>query len=180
MEVREVAVGATYDLRRRVLRQGQDGADVRFDGDDAPAAFHLAVVDGEGRPLAVASVLPSSTNHRPARRTWRLRGMAVEPHLQRQGLGARLLDAVVVEARARDAEALWAVGRDTALGFYACHGWSVEGEGYLAADDLPHHTVVLDLADGATPPSVSVNGDGPGGVAGAAARWAHPTGDEEA
>ncbi|MDQ3305829.1 MAG: GNAT family N-acetyltransferase [Actinomycetota bacterium] len=166
MEVQEVAVEATYDLRRRVLREGEPEASVCFEGDDAPGAFHLAVLDHDHRPLAVATALPAALpaelspgvepateavagRHSPIRtwrsRTWRVRGMAVEPALQGQGLGTRLLDAVVVEARSRGAQALWAAGRDTALGFYDRRGWSVEGEGYPAAGDLPHHTVVLEL-----------------------------------
>ncbi len=71
--------------------------------------------------------------------------MAVEPDLQGTGVGARLLDAATTRARAAGAEVLWADGRDSALDFYRRRGWSVEGEGYLAAGDIPHHTIVVDL-----------------------------------
>ncbi len=137
----------TYDLRRRVLREGHPDASVAFAGDTEPGAFHLAVID-EGSVVAVASAHPAGTVHRPGRRSWRVRGMAVEPLRQGTGLGAVLLDAVVARARVLGAEVLWAAGRDTALAFYQRRGWVVEGQGYLAADDLPHHTVVLDLASG--------------------------------
>lgn len=70
--------------------------------------------------------------------------MAVEPSLQGTGLGSRLLDAVVERCRDAGAEVVWADGRDSALGFYRRHGWSVEGDGYDKVG-IPHHTVVLDL-----------------------------------
>ncbi|MDP9453352.1 MAG: GNAT family N-acetyltransferase [Actinomycetota bacterium] len=176
MDVREVGAEATHDLRRRVLRQGHPEAEVRFDGDDAPGSFHLAVVDQEGRPLAVATAVPAPTPRRPGRRAWRLRGMAVEPALQGRGLGSRLLEAVVARAEAGGAEVVWAAGRDSALDFYRGRGWSVEGEGYLDAGDLPHHTVVLDLAQGR---ARSVSGDGPQGRAGSPPRRPDPSGHQQ-
>lgn len=173
-----MAVSATYDLRRRVLRAGRGEAAVAFVGDDDPEALHLAVVDEDARVLAVASVLPASTDHRLGRRAVRLRGMAVEPAHQGRGLGSVLLEAVVQRARALGAEVVWAAGRDGALGFYRRRGWTVEGEGYLAADDLPHHTVVYDVEPQADDQN-SVGGDGPGGEAGAAPRGLDATGDEQ-
>lgn len=145
MAVEEVGVEATFDLRARVLREGVPDPDVRFASDDDPSALHLALCDEDHRPVAVASIVPAATERRPGRRAWRLRGMAVEPALQGRGLGAQLLEAVVERCRAAGAEVVWADGRDSALGFYRRHGWSVEGEGYDKVG-IPHHTVVLDLA----------------------------------
>ena len=183
----EVSPQVTHDLRRRVLREGHPEADVAFTGDDDPGALHLAVAEDVGQVVAVASVLPASCRHRPGRRSWRLRGMAVEPGRQGTGLGALLLDAVVARTRALGAEVLWAAGRDSALGFYQRHGWVVVGEGYPAADDLPHHTVVLDLASvevergvGAFVDRASAGGDDPGSEAWASSGRLDPSGDEEA
>ncbi len=179
MKVRTVPAPVTYDLRRRVLRAGLALAEVAFAGDDDPGAFHLAVVDHEGRVVAVASALPAPTGHRPRRRSWRLRGMAVEPGHQRRGLGTVLLDAVVAQARDLGAEVLWAAGRDSALGFYRRRGWQVEGEAYLAGGGIGHHTVVLDLVVGTAPGPRSAGGEGPRRVAGTTARGTDPPGDEE-
>jgi GNAT superfamily N-acetyltransferase len=144
MPVEDVGVEATFDLRARVLREGVRDPDVRFASDDDPSALHLAICDEDRRPLAVVSALPAATDLRPGRRAWQLRGMAVEPALQGRGIGAQLLDAVVERCRAAGAEVVWADGRDSALGFYCRHGWTVEGDGYDKVG-IPHHTVVLDL-----------------------------------
>ena len=149
--VAEVPAEATYELRRRVLREGRADAEVRFAGDDAAGALHLAVVDEDGRPLAVATATPQACPRREGRRAWKVRGMAVEPERRGEGLGARLLEEIGSRAAAGGVEVLWADGRDTSLGFYQRRGWVVEGEGYLTpATGLAHHTVVLDLVPPAT------------------------------
>ncbi|MGI8758848.1 MAG: GNAT family N-acetyltransferase [Acidimicrobiales bacterium] len=145
MQVVEVGAEATHELRRRVLREGRPDAEVHFPEDHVAGSFHLAVVDDAGTPVAVATLSPAPTVSRPGAAAWRVRGMAVEPSLQGTGVGARLLDAATTRARAAGAEVLWADGRDSALDFYRRRGWSVEGEGYLAAGDIPHHTIVVDL-----------------------------------
>ncbi len=144
-EVREVAAVDTHDLRRRVLRGGAADAEVRFPDDDRPEAFHLAAVDPAGTVVAVSTWAPVPTERRPGRVAWRLRGMAVEPSLQGSGVGAMLLRAAEERLLALGVEVLWADGRDTALSFYERHGWVVEGEGYVTAIGLPHHTVVREL-----------------------------------
>jgi GNAT superfamily N-acetyltransferase len=147
VRVVEVTAEATYDLRLRVLRQGRADAAVGFDGDDAGGVLHLAVVDGEQRPLAVATTIPATCPRREGRRAWKVRGMAVEPEHQNCGLGGQLVGEIEARAAAAGVEVLWADARDDVLSFYQRHGWSVEGEGYVTpATGLPHHTIVLDLA----------------------------------
>lgn len=159
--VRDVAAGATHDLRRRVLRGGDRAADVHFPEDDRPEAFHLGAVDGRGRVVGVATWAAVPTERRPGWRAWRLRGMAVEPDLQGAGVGSLLLAAAVERLRGLGAEVAWADGRDTALAFYERHGWAVEGEGYRTATGIPHHAVVLEL-DAAPPVGRGASGAGAG------------------
>lgn len=140
----EVEAGATHDLRRRVLRAHLLGAAVDYPEDALAGTVHVGVEDDGGVLVAAATVFPEPTPHRPGIRAARLRGMAVEPGCQGTGVGARLLDALVVRARADGYRVLWANGRDSALGFYRGHGWEVVGEGFMSIG-LPHHVVLLDL-----------------------------------
>ena len=148
--IREVDAPSTHDLRRLVLREGRPDADVHYDEDRLSDTFHLAAVDDDGAVVGVATWAPAPTERRPGALAWRLRGMAVHPSQQGTGVGAALLQAALERLRADGVEVLWADGRDAALTFYERHGWSVEGEGFVAARDIPHHLVVLDL--GATGP----------------------------
>jgi len=129
-----------------VLRADQPDADVGFEEDRRPGAFHLGVYDDEGSLVGVGTFFEEACPHRPGRRAWRLRGMAVEPGLQGSGVGSLLLQHAVQRFRDAGAEVLWAHGRDSALGFYERRGWVVLGEGYVTDETmLPHHDVVLDL-----------------------------------
>lgn len=144
LRVVDLEAPATHDLRRRVLRAHLPGAGVDFPEDALAGTFHLGVADESGAVVAIATLAPEPTPHRPGASALRLRGMAVEPDRQGAGVGALLLHAVVERARAAGHQVLWANGRDGALGFYQRHGWSVEGEGFTSVG-LPHHVVVLDL-----------------------------------
>jgi predicted GNAT family N-acyltransferase len=140
VEVVEVPAASTHDLRRRVLRSHAPALPVSNAEDDASGAFHLAVTDG-GEIVAVASFSPQPFEGRPA---VRLRGMAVEPSRQSQGLGAMLLDAAVERLRRDGATLLWANARLGALAFYERRGFHTVGEPF---DDIgiPHVVVVRPL-----------------------------------
>jgi GNAT superfamily N-acetyltransferase len=143
--VENIEAADCYSLRRAVLRGGDPTADVAWPEDSAPGAFHLAA-RADDAVVAVASFAPAATLHRPGTRSWQLRGMAVEPARQRHGYGVVLLDAGTGRLRSAGAEVLWANARDSALAFYVRYGMRVVGDGFVvAALDLPHHVVVLDL-----------------------------------
>jgi GNAT superfamily N-acetyltransferase len=141
---------ATYELRRVVLRNG-DASRVTFPEDEQPGTVHLVGHDGD-EIVAAATLVVAACPVAPDQRALQLRGMAVAPSRQGQGIGRRLLERVVEEAGAQDAEILWANARDSALGFYEQSGMRVLGDGFATIDTgLPHHLVVLDLTTGTTP-----------------------------
>ena len=148
LRVVQLAVEDTHGVRRSVLRDHRPDAGVDLPEDRLPGTVHLGVVDdsaeGGGAVVAVATVLPEPTDFRPGAVATRLRGMAVDHHLQGRGVGSLLLDAVVAWARSQGHQVVWANGRDSALGFYQRHGWQAVGDGFTSMD-LPHHVVLLDL-----------------------------------
>ncbi len=139
----ELTAEATHDLRRRVLRTGTPSTDVVFADDDAPTTVHLGLVDEQGTVIAISSWAWRPFPADPSGgRAVQLRGMAVDPARQRSGAGAILLDAGVERARADGAEQVWANARDSALGFYAAHGFEIVGAGYLDhTTAIPHHRI---------------------------------------
>jgi GNAT superfamily N-acetyltransferase len=131
-----VDAAATLLLRGRVLRDGRPHEG--FPEDGWPSTFHLAARGEGGVVVGVASFIPRDDG-------WQLRGMAVDPSVQGQGIGRALLLRAYEELRARGATAAWANGRDTALGFYRALGWRVVGDGYLMGTGVPHHRIELAL-----------------------------------
>lgn len=125
IEVVEVALEATFPLRRRVLRSDRVDLDLRVPDDTVDGAFHLAVLGADGEAVGVATAMPTEPPFGAEPPAWRIRQMAVDPAVQGTGIGAALFDALVQRIRERHGATLWAESRDTSLGFYLAQGMSV-------------------------------------------------------
>jgi predicted GNAT family N-acyltransferase len=136
----------THALRRSVLRNGTESDEVVFDGDELESTFHLGVrVDGE--VVAISTWLERPYPDRPGDPAFQVRGMATADAHRGDGLGSRLLAAGIERCRSGGATVVWARARDTALPFYARHGFSTVGVGYVdLTTGLPHHDVIREIA----------------------------------
>jgi GNAT superfamily N-acetyltransferase len=124
------------DLRYRVLRAplGMGRHQVGFDGE--LEALHVIAEGGEPSAL-IGCVLFDF-------RSGRLRAMAVEPAVQRKGVGVCLVRRLETEVRARGVERIALHARDTAVGFYEKLGYSVCGEPFVEVG-VAHHSMVKTL-----------------------------------
>jgi GNAT superfamily N-acetyltransferase len=147
MRIIEIRDSDTHALRRAVLRDGDPNRSVEFAEDSHSGAFHLGVSDDEGVIVAVSTWIPRACIEIPQAEAIQLRGMATAAHLQGTGVGGLLFEVGVSRCTADRFDLLWAKARDTALGFYARHGCSVIGSGFIEAETgLPHHIVVRHLS----------------------------------
>ena len=149
--VRRATADETAALRQAVLRPGTP---VKTSGYAfEPAAVTYGAWDGEVN-VGCATVFPEpwrGPRPEPEPRAWRLRGMAVAPGYQGQGIGQRVLAEAVAVARQAGAPLIWANARTAALAFYQRQGWTVAGEEFLTEDTgLPHYPIVLRLAPNAS------------------------------
>ena len=138
MRVVELTAEQTHALRRAVLRRADPDANVVFECDHDPATFHLGVIEN-GVVIATSTWIPAPPSAQ-------LRGMAVEPSRQGEGLATGLLEGAYERLRGLGVGLLWAHARDTALSFYTRAGFTVVGDGFVTPDTgLPHHLVTLSL-----------------------------------
>jgi GNAT superfamily N-acetyltransferase len=146
IQVRRVTAADVIPLRRKVLRQGMPAETAIFPGDEEPETFHLgAMRNGEIVGIATFLVRPYPLDADQAR-AWQLRGMAVDPDLQGQGVGSKILDCAIDllrgEITPRDersvAAILWCNARIKAVEFYRQNGWIAEGEEFDVANIGPH------------------------------------------
>ncbi|MEN0063425.1 MAG: GNAT family N-acetyltransferase [Myxococcota bacterium] len=133
--VTEVPASAVIDLRHRVLREGRPRETAIWEGDDAASTKHYALTLSD-RVLAIASVMAAPFPDRSTP-TAQLRGMAVDPDHQGQGLGSTLLRGI------QDVhKALWCNARLHAVAFYERHGWTVQSERFEVPLVGPHVRMV--------------------------------------
>jgi len=136
IEVRRAEVDDLLPVRHEVLRPGRPLATAHFDGDDAPDTRHWAAWQAD-RVVGVVTVIarPHPDDGTP---TWQLRGMAVLPGLQGEGIGSQLVRTVQAEV----AEPMWCNARQRAESFYLRHGWEPQGDLFEVDPIGPHRRMV--------------------------------------
>ncbi len=115
-----------------------------FPGDDGAETIHFGAWES-GALVGIASLYPEALTERPARAGWRLRGMAVEPALRRQGVGAELVRSCAQHARRKNGEILWCNARENALAFYGSLGFETIRGPFDIPGIGPHFLLSLEL-----------------------------------
>jgi predicted GNAT family N-acyltransferase len=132
----------THPLRLAVLRNDTPSTVVVFDEDNWPETLHLGVRDVDDL-VAISTWIPRPFNDEQA---VQLRGMATAANVRGQGVGSMLLESGC-RLIAPVAPLVWARARDTAIGFYLRHGFTIEGEGFIDEDtQKPHHIILRRLS----------------------------------
>ena len=142
-------------LRHAVFAQ-EKGIPPELMGDEADAtAVHVLVTNHLGLALATGRMVLPDGLHAPAGsaapsadgagRTGQVGRMAVLHAQRSQGLGARMLHALLQQARELGLDDVVLHAQLGAVDFYARHGFERKGEVFEAAG-LPHQTMVLNLA----------------------------------
>ena len=114
--------------------------------DDAASSWHLGAVDSTGRVIAISSFYQETC---PARTdvpgAVQLQFMAVEPSLQRRGIGSAVVAEALRRLESSGVALLWASARANAVPFYERFGFSVvEGSASTPIETgRPHHVIVL-------------------------------------
>jgi GNAT superfamily N-acetyltransferase len=124
--IRRITAAETRALRQQVLRPKQRPEEQVYPNDDAPDTLHAGAFR-DGTLVGIATVFRDVPPGEPNPRAWRLRGMAVLPEMQRQGVGRALVEFCVEHIRAQGGEVLWCNGRTSARAFYESAGFRATG-----------------------------------------------------
>ncbi|MBA3468298.1 MAG: GNAT family N-acetyltransferase [Herpetosiphonaceae bacterium] len=143
VSVRPITVAETRPLRSQVLRPGQPPENLVYPGDDTLESWHVgAFVDSA--LVGIASIYREVHPDLSAPQAWRLRGMAVDPGMQRRGLGRALVLACIAHVKAQSGRQLWCNGRTSAADFYRSLGFELVGEEF-PTESGPHYVMRLAL-----------------------------------
>jgi predicted GNAT family N-acyltransferase len=135
VDVEQVPAFLVLPLRQRVLRPHQSVSEAVFEGD--ATGTHFAAFDPSSAIVGVVSLIGEPPDERGTR-SWRLRGMATEPALQRQGIGRALMSGLLDFVARSGGGALWCNARLHAVGFYEHFGFAATGEVFEEPDIGPH------------------------------------------
>jgi GNAT superfamily N-acetyltransferase len=134
MMIRQIKPEETYALRHDVLWPDKPFAYVILE-EDATGKHFGAFRDDE--LVAVISLFEENG-------IARFRKFATRPECQRQGVGTRLLNQVIEEARKAGAHTLWCDARLSAADFYQRFGMNPEGNVFYKGP-IPYSKYVLKL-----------------------------------
>lgn len=139
--VRAIPVHEARPIRHAVLRSGLPFATAIWAGDDAPDTRHFGAFSS-GELTGVATLLRKAWPGAETDAAWQLRGMAVLASWQRHGIGTRLLEACITQAREEPGALLWCNARASARAFYERMRFSVDGEAFEVPEIGPHYRMI--------------------------------------
>jgi ribosomal protein S18 acetylase RimI-like enzyme len=144
IDPRDSRYAAELDLRYRVLRAPLGLSRAQTLSAFEEQSVHLLAVDGDVvvgcvlfRPLGDPAQGGQSGQSGQSARQGRLYQMAVEPQLQRRGIGAQLVAALEAEVARRGFDEVVLHARQAAVGFYEHAGYAAEGPPFIEVG-IPH------------------------------------------
>lgn len=150
IEIRSARAKDVIPLRHAVLRAHQRLDEAQYPGDDDPRSLHLVAGDGD-TIVGVISVFPeplppelaTALDVSASTPSWRIRGMAVAPDRQDEGIGRRMLVEALEELEDEPERWTWCNARTTTSGFYEALGFRVVGEAFDIEGIGEHLRLVL-------------------------------------
>jgi ribosomal protein S18 acetylase RimI-like enzyme len=146
MRVSVVDGAVTSELRRSILRPTWP-AGASMHGDGEPGAVHLAAQLDDlvvGACVLFARAYPPRPQGPDA---WQLRGMATAPEYRGCGIGAAIVEEAVRQVERRRGRLLWCEARESAISFYARHGFVGEGDLFAHAETgIAHQLMYRELS----------------------------------
>lgn len=138
--VHPITAAETIPLRHAILRAGLPRETAIFPGDEAEQARHFgAFVEGHLVGVATMHLAPRPDQPADEGLAYQVRGMATTDEVRGQGAGRALLLACIAEARRAGASWIWCNARTPAAGFYARHGFTVQGDVFHIPTAGPHY-----------------------------------------
>ena len=108
----------TYEVRHPVLRKGKPVESCRFENDDNPESIHLCAKKKD-IIIGVLSALPNNCPDFPLKKSYQLRGIAINNKFQRMGIGSLLVQKVEQQIRLnKSIEYIWLNARVNTKNFY--------------------------------------------------------------
>ena len=135
--IQKITSTETYPVRHIVLRAGKPIESCKFDGDELVSTHHFGYYFNN-QIIGVISLFEIDNDHLAAEKSFQIRGMAVLPSFQKQGIGETLVKEAEKFCTTQKADLIWFNARTTAVGFYQKMGYEILGPEFEIYDVGPH------------------------------------------
>jgi len=142
--IKDIPALETFSVRQSVLRPGKSIESCHFEGDNLESTKHFGLFSNE-KLAGIASLFEHPTPFLKEKSQFQLRGMAVLPEFQKQGLGEALVKHAENDALERGGKIIWFNAREIAVAFYKKLGYEIIGEPFDIADIGKHYVMYKKL-----------------------------------
>ncbi|QSS97563.1 GNAT family N-acetyltransferase [Psychroflexus sp. ALD_RP9] len=137
MKIRPTSAKECLPLRQEVLRNGKDFSFCKFKGDTLNSTYHLGAFKQE-KIIGIVSLFEANISHFTNHSQYQLRGMAISPGFQGQGIGRNLLTNAEDLLITNQIKLVWCNARTSALDFYKKQHYQSLGEKFQIEGVGPH------------------------------------------
>lgn len=127
----------TYPVRHIVLRAGKPIESCQFDGDELVSTHHFGYYLNN-QIIGVISLFEIKNEQFVAQKPFQIRGMAVLPSFQKQGIGEALVSEAEKFCTTQKVDLIWFNARTSAVGFYKKMGYEIVGTEFEIKEVGPH------------------------------------------
>jgi ribosomal protein S18 acetylase RimI-like enzyme len=135
--IQKITATETYPVRHIVLRAGKPIESCQFDRDELVSTHHFGYYLNN-QIIGVISLFEIKNEQFVAQKPFQIRGMAVLPTFQKQGIGEALVSEAEKFITTQKADLIWFNARTTAVGFYQKMGYEILGPEFEIYDVGPH------------------------------------------
>jgi GNAT superfamily N-acetyltransferase len=135
--IQKITSTETYPVRHIVLRAGKPIESCQFDGDELVSTHHFGYYFNN-QIIGVISLFAIDNSHFITQKSFQIRGMAVLPAFQKQGVGEVLVKEAEKFCTTQKADLIWFNARTSAVGFYQKMGYEILGPEFEIYDVGPH------------------------------------------
>jgi ribosomal protein S18 acetylase RimI-like enzyme len=135
--IQKITSTETYPVRHIVLRAGKPIESCQFDGDELGSTHHFGYYLNN-QIIGVISLFAIDNSHFITQKSFQIRGMAVLPAFQKQGIGETLVKEVEKFCTTQKADLIWFNARTSAVGFYQKMGYEIVGSEFEIKEVGPH------------------------------------------
>lgn len=146
-KIQKIESKATFVVRHPVLRNGKPMESCCFDGDDLSTSNHFGLFYDE-KLVGVVSVFKNTNTIFNFENQLQIRGMAILPEFQKNGLGTDLMKHCETYYSAKNEVLIWFNARENAIPFYEKLGYSIVGAPFDIPEIGIHYIMKKELVSG--------------------------------